>query len=74
MGFDSLLKFRKKAEGKKLLFSISYRWTLYNRHIASQKIFGGQWQIMEGQNIFVYSDENEGIKCLYRYYSHNLCL
>jgi len=22
---------------------------------------------MEGQNFFVYSDENEGIKCLYRY-------
>jgi len=23
---------------------------------------------MEGQNFFVYSDENEGIKCLYRNY------
>jgi len=25
---------------------------------------GGQEQIMEGQNFFVYSDENEEIKCL----------
>jgi len=24
---------------------------------------------MEGQNFFVYSDENDGIKCLYRYYT-----
>jgi len=26
---------------------------------------------MEVQNVFVYSDENEGIKCLYRY---NTCI
>jgi len=24
---------------------------------------------MEGQNFFVYSDENDGIKCLYRFYT-----
>jgi len=24
---------------------------------------------MEGQNFIVYSDENDGIKCLYRYYT-----
>jgi len=24
---------------------------------------------MEGQKFFVYSDENDGIKCLYRYYT-----
>jgi len=38
------------------------------RHVASRKFFGGQGQIMKGQNFFVYSDENEGIKCLDRYY------
>jgi len=29
---------------------------------------------MEGQNLFVYSDENEGIKCLYRYYTRILII
>jgi len=28
-----------------------------------------QGHIMQGQNFFVYSDENEGIKCLYQYYT-----
>jgi len=35
-------------------------------HVASRKIFGGLGQIMEGQNFFVYFDEYEGIKRLYR--------
>jgi len=29
---------------------------------------------MEGQNFFVYSDENDGIKCLYRYYTRRLII
>jgi len=29
---------------------------------------------MEGQNFFVYSDENDGIKCLYRYYTRILII
>jgi len=33
---------------------------------------GGHRQIMEGQNFFVYSDKNEGIKCLYRYYTRKV--
>jgi len=33
------------------------------------EFFLGEGKIMEGQNFFVYSDENEGIKCLYRYYT-----
>jgi len=45
------------------------RMGVCGRHVASQKFLEGQGQIMEGQNFFVYSDENEGIKCLYRYYT-----
>jgi len=29
---------------------------------------------MEGQNFLVYSDENNGIKCLYRYYTRILTI
>jgi len=29
---------------------------------------------MEGQNFFVYSDENNGIKCLYRCYTRILII
>jgi len=37
------------------------------RHVASRKFFGGQGQVMEGQNFF-YSDKHDGMKCLYQYY------
>jgi len=30
---------------------------------------GRQEQTMEGQNFFICSDENKGIKCLYRFYA-----
>jgi len=29
---------------------------------------------MEGQNFSVYSDDNDGIKCLYRYYTRILII
>jgi len=47
-------------------FEIPVAWY---RDIASRKFFRGQGQIIEGQNFFVYSEENDGIKCLNRYYT-----
>jgi len=41
---------------------------------SQPELFGGQGQIMERQNFFVYSDENDGIKCLCRYYTRILII
>jgi len=37
------------------------------RQVASRKFFWGQEQIMEGQNFFVYTNENEGMFALVLY-------
>jgi len=41
------------------------------RYVASRKIFWGAKANYAGAKLFVYSDENDGIKCLYRYYILN---
>jgi len=40
------------------------------RYVASRNFFGGLGQIMEGQNFFVYFNENEGIFVLVLYSIH----
>jgi len=48
-----------------------------DRHVANRIFFGGgrgQEQIIERQNFFVYSDENERIKYLYQYYTRILII
>jgi len=47
---------------------------LHQACIQPEIFWDGHSQILEGQNFFVYSDENEGIKCLFRYYSLKLII
>jgi len=44
---------------------------IQSRHIASWKILAIQGQIMEKQNFFVYSNENEGMLVLVLYSYNN---
>jgi len=58
---------------RKICLLIS-NFTSLVRHAASRKFLGAQGQVTEGQNFFVYSDENEEIKCLYWYYTRILVI